>query len=83
MGTYEIIQLLLAPATGAAAWFASKPKRKSEAVEQMQRTIDLLFAKNQELYEKNLKLQDELMKTLERLGECQYTIKGFDVMAAK
>jgi hypothetical protein len=76
----NLISLLLVPVTGVVTWLFSKPKRKSEAVEGMQVTIDLLFSKNQELYGKIIELQERLTAAMDELGEHKYTLRGLGVM---
>jgi hypothetical protein len=82
MDWINLISILLVPVTGIVTWLFSKPKRKSEAVEAMQATIDLLFAKNQELYGRVIDLQERLTAALDELGEHKYTLRGMGIMAA-
>ncbi|MDR0829852.1 MAG: hypothetical protein LBN95_07055 [Prevotellaceae bacterium] len=78
-----IIIAMLVPVTGIVTWVFSKPKRKAEAVNEMQTTIDLLFDKNQELYGKIIELQERLTSALDELGEYKYTLKGLGAMAER
>lgn len=71
-----LLTLLLAPVSSVITWFVARRKRQlesiklnTEAIQQMQETIDELVAKNAELYsmvtalrEENAELRDLLLK---------------------
>ena len=50
MSTYEWITTLLAPVTGVVAWLAARRKRRNDTLGEMQKTIDMLVLKNNEIY---------------------------------
>lgn len=59
MDWIEIGKVFVVPfITGVAGWIAGRWKRRSDAIETMQKTIDRLSAKNDELYSKVGQLQE-------------------------
>lgn len=56
---YQWAVFLLTPITGVITWYVGRHKRTSDTLTEMQKTIDLLIDKNNELYQQVLFLRKE------------------------
>lgn len=59
MTTYEWITTFLGPVCGLIGWLAGRRIRRNETIKALQTTIDMLVAKNQELYDEIMRLRKE------------------------
>ena len=59
MTAYEWITTFLVPITGIVSWLAGARMRRNESIKALQTTIDLLVAKNKELYDEIMSLRKE------------------------
>lgn len=59
MTTYEWITTFLGPVCGAIGWIAGSRMRRNDTIRALQTTIDMLVAKNQELYNEIDRLRRE------------------------
>lgn len=60
MSTYEWITTLLVPLTGVISWLAGSRKRRNDAINDLQTTINLLAEKNREQFEEILALRKQV-----------------------
>jgi len=73
--------------SAVAGYLTGKRRRKQETaqglqdtIDRMQGTIDMLLAKNQELYARIIEVQDKYTQAAEELGEYRFTIAGLGLM---
>lgn len=59
MDWINLISLLLSPATGVIGWLAGKRKRNNEFLHEMQESINMLAAKNNDLMEELIKVKTQ------------------------
>lgn len=55
----QILQWALVPITGVASWFVSRRVRENDTLNELQKTIDLLVDKNNELIKEITELRME------------------------
>lgn len=60
MSVYEWITTFLVPVTGVISWLAGSRKRRNDTIVELQNTINMLAAKNSELYEETIKLRQQV-----------------------
>ncbi|MBR6250084.1 MAG: hypothetical protein IKR17_02685 [Bacteroidales bacterium] len=54
---YLYLSLLLAPISSVVTWYASRRKRRTDDIDNLQHSIESLAKRNNELYEEIIRLQ--------------------------
>ena len=65
---YTWASLVLVPICSAISWFAGRRARNNDTMQKMQDTINMLSAKNDELYKKIIAQNDQIMELNRKLG---------------
>jgi regulator of replication initiation timing len=76
MDWVSIIGYIIAPVSGVVAWFASARKRRNDAIADLQATIDMLVAKNKELYDEVVLLRRENASLRAEVEELSLQLKN-------
>lgn len=65
---YTWASLVLVPICSAISWFAGRRARNNDTMQKMQDTINMLSAKNDELYKKIIAQNDQIMELNRKLS---------------
>lgn len=68
MDIYHYLELLLVPITNVVTWAAATRKRRNDAVNALQETVDMLVCKNNTIYKELIDTRKELAAATMKIG---------------
>lgn len=68
MDIYHYLELLLVPITSVVTWAAARRKRRNDAVNALQGTVDMLVQKNNTIYKELIDTRKELAEAMVKIG---------------
>lgn len=68
MDIYRYLELLLVPITNIVTWAVARRKRRNDAVNALQGTVDMLVQKNNTIYKELIDTRKELAAAMVKIG---------------
>ncbi len=72
----DILPYLTTPLTGVITWFVARRKRQLEGIEHLQKTVDMLVAKNCELTKEVIVLREKNTRLCAELESLRISIEN-------
>jgi regulator of replication initiation timing len=75
---FDILPYIVSLVTAAGGWFAGKRKHNNDFLQDMQKSIDMLTAKNAELVKQVLGLNGEVIKLRKENAELRVEVESLN-----